>query len=72
LSSTGLAWKSGIAAETLVDLSGSIGGRLYDSKIYLESADLFALTGVVILLSVAIEKLFVGIMAGKGRKNDKV
>ncbi len=72
LTSTGLAWKSGIAAETLVDLSGSIGGMLYDSKTYLESADLFALTAVVILLSMLIEKLFAGVMARKGRKNDKV
>lgn len=72
LTSTGLAWKSGIAAETLVDLGDSIGGMLYDSKTYLESADLFALTAVVILLSMVIEKLFVGMMAKKGRKNDKV
>ena len=70
LTATGLAWKSGIAAETLVDLSGSIGGLLYDSKIYLESAELFALTAVVIVLSMIIEKLFVGVMTRKGRKND--
>ena len=68
LTSTGLAWKSGIAAETLVDLNGSIGGMLYDSKTYLESADLFALTAVVIVLSMTIEKLFMGVLAGKGRK----
>jgi len=37
----------------------SIGGKLYDAKIYLESEELYAWTIVVILLSVLIEKVFV-------------
>lgn len=54
----GLAWKSGIAAEVLVVARDGIGGKLYESKIYYESADLFAITAVVIVISLVIEKLF--------------
>lgn len=55
----GLAWKAGIAAEVIGIPSGSIGERLYEAKIYLSSADLFAWTVAVVLLSVVFEKLFV-------------
>ncbi|MBP3855027.1 MAG: ABC transporter permease subunit [Ruminiclostridium sp.] len=54
----GLCWKSGIAAEVIGTPKGSIGRMLYDSKIYLETADLFAWTLVVIVLSLITEKLF--------------
>lgn len=54
----GLAWKSGIAAEVLVVVRDGIGGLLYDSKIYFESADLFAITAVIIVISLIIEKGF--------------
>lgn len=53
----GLAWKSGIAAEVLSRTKLSIGGALYDAKIYLETADLFAWTLMVILLSLLLERL---------------
>lgn len=55
----GLCWKSGIAAEVIGIPKGSIGEQLYDSKVYLETADLFAWTIAVILLSWLCEKLFV-------------
>ena len=55
----GLAWKSGIAAEVIGIPDGSIGERLYEAKIYLATADLLAWTLVIILLSMAFEKLFV-------------
>lgn len=51
----GFAWKSGIAAEVIALPQFSIGGKLYDAKVYLESADLFAWTVTVILLSMALE-----------------
>lgn len=51
----GLAWKSGVAAEVIGVTNGSIGERLYEAKLYLESADLFAWTLVVVLVSVACE-----------------
>ena len=54
-SSLGLAWKAGIAAEVLALPALSIGRHLNDSKLYLETTDLFAWTVVVILLSLALE-----------------
>ena len=57
LTSLGLAWKAGIAAEVLCTPKQSIGKMVYDSKVYLETAELFAWTAVVILLSLILEKL---------------
>lgn len=54
----GLSWKSGAAAEVIGIPSGSIGEKLYEAKVYLETADLFAWTIAVILLSWLSEKLF--------------
>ena len=54
----GLCWKSGIAAEVIGMPDGSIGEKLFMSKVYLETADLFAWTLVIILLSFICEKLF--------------
>lgn len=53
----GLCWKSGVAAEVIGTPKGSIGEKLYNSKIYLETADLFAWTFVIIILSLITEKL---------------
>lgn len=52
----GMSWKSGIAAEVIGVPAYSIGEKLYMAKIYLSTADLFAWTLVVILLSVLFEK----------------
>ena len=54
-----LAWKSGIAAEVICTPKYSIGKQLYNSKIYLETPELFAWTAVVVIMSVIVEKLFV-------------
>ena len=54
----GLCWKAGVAAEVIGIPEGSIGEKLYESKIYLETTDLFAWTIAIILLSVCFEKLF--------------
>ncbi len=54
-----LAWKSGIAAEVICTPKLSIGKQLYNSKIYLETPELFAWTAVVVIMSVIVEKLFV-------------
>lgn len=64
----GLAWKAGVAAEVLANTERSMGGQIYDSKIYLETADLFAWTAVVVLLSVVLEWLMVRLMRYAGRK----
>ncbi|MBR4256131.1 MAG: ABC transporter permease subunit [Clostridia bacterium] len=53
----GLAWKAGVASEVLCFAAYSIGNKLYQSKVYLETADMFAWTVTVILISVIIEKL---------------
>ncbi len=54
----GLCWKSGVAAEVIGIPNDSIGEKLYQSKVYLETADLFAWTITVILLSYLCEKIF--------------
>lgn len=56
--SLGLAWKSGIAAEVIALPQMSVGKKLFESKAYLETTDLFAWTLVVILLSLVIEFIF--------------
>lgn len=62
ITGVGFAWKSGIAAEILATPKNSIGTMLYESKIYLETTDLFAWTTVVILLSLFFEKVLVRII----------
>ena len=57
LTALGLAWKAGVAAEVLVVTKDSIGQWLYYSKLYFETAELFAWTIVVILLSFALERI---------------
>ncbi|MBQ9384586.1 MAG: ABC transporter permease subunit [Ruminiclostridium sp.] len=68
----GLCWKSGVAAEVIGTPRGSIGEKLYASKIYLETADLFAWTLVVILLSLVTEKLFIFIIDMAARRIGKL
>ena len=54
----GLCWKAGVAAEVIGLCRGTIGERLYTAKVYFETADLFAWTAVIVLLSAVFEKLF--------------
>jgi len=53
----GLAWKAGVAAEVLCQPKFAIGTQIYRTKYQLETPELFAWTLVVILLSLAMEKL---------------
>ena len=55
--SIGMGWKAGVAAEVLAVTPTSVGKQLYNSKLYLETPELFAWTAVVILLSLIIEKV---------------
>lgn len=55
--SLGMCWKSGVAAEVIGTPRFSIGEQLYFSKIYLDTAGVFAWTAVIIVLSVAFEKI---------------
>ncbi len=54
--SVGLAMKAGIAAEVIAYIPNSIGKGLSDAKTYMEPADLLALTAVIVLFSLIIEK----------------
>jgi len=58
VTSMGLAWKAGIAAEVITTPPNSIGSEIRDAKVYLETADLFVWTAVVIILSIILENGF--------------
>ena len=58
----GFAFKSGIAAEIIASPVFSIGRKLQESRIYFETAELFAWTAVVIILSMIFEKLLVKVV----------
>lgn len=53
----GMSFKSGIAAEVIGIPAFAIGTRLYMSKVYLDTAGVFAWTVVVVLLSFICEKI---------------
>lgn len=53
----GFAWKSGVAAEVICRPEWSIGTELNDTKMYLETPEMFVWTAAVILLSFLFEKL---------------
>lgn len=55
--SLGMSWKSGVAAEVIGTPDFSIGEQLYISKIYLDTAGVFAWTAVIICLSIIFEKI---------------
>lgn len=57
----GLCWKASIAAEVLSHPRYGIGSKLYDAKVYLETADLFAWTLALILASGITERIFLSI-----------
>lgn len=56
MTAVGMSWKSGLAAEIIGLPAHSIGEKLYNSKVYLDTADLFAWTITIILVSMATEK----------------
>lgn len=58
----GMAWKAGVSAEVIAITWSSIGGKIYDSRIYLETAELFAYTFVVIAIALVLERLTVRIV----------
>ena len=58
----GMSWKSGVAAEVIGVAAGSIGEKLYESKVYFLTSDLLAWTVVIVLVSVLFEKAFLRLM----------
>ena len=57
-----MSWKSGIAAEVIGIPDSSIGEQLYYSKLYLDTAGLFAWTFVIILISAVFERIFLWLL----------
>lgn len=53
----GLSWKAGIAGEVIGMPLHSIGENLQQAKVYLDTADLFAWTVVILILSITMEFL---------------
>lgn len=62
----GMAWKAGVAAEVIGSPRGTIGEQVYQSKLLLETADLFAWTIVVVVVSWVCERVFVALLEGTG------
>lgn len=53
----GLAWKAGVAAEVLCRPRWALGTQVYNAKLSMETAYLFAWTAVVVVLSFLVEKV---------------
>ena len=58
----GMAWKAGVAAELIGSPLGSIGERIYQAKLLLDTADLFAWTIVVVALSALSERSVLAVL----------
>lgn len=63
----GMCWKAGTAAEVIGLPRGSLGEQLYNAKIYLQTADLFAWTAVIVCISVVFERLFLRLLDAAAR-----
>ncbi|MBR6119846.1 MAG: ABC transporter permease subunit [Oscillospiraceae bacterium] len=66
-SALGMSWKAGIAAEVIGTPSRSIGEQMYLAKIYMDTAELFAWTLSVILLSMLFEKAVLWLLRRVGK-----
>lgn len=60
----GMSWKAGVAAELIGVPDGSIGECIYQAKLLLETADLFAWTIVVVLVSWVFERAVLALLQG--------
>ena len=58
----GLCFKAGIAAELIGVPQNTIGEKLYEAKIYLNTVDVFAWTAVIIMISSLFEKAFLRVL----------
>lgn len=68
----GLAFKSGTAAEVIGQPDFTLGDMLYRSKIYLETADLFAWTIVIILLGKLFEITVTMLLSAVYKRSQRV
>lgn len=68
----GLAWKSGVAAEVIGLPNGTIGERLYQAKIFLETGDVLAWTAVLVVAAWVCEQVVVrGLAIAERRLSDE-
>ena len=65
ISSLGLGWKAGIAAEVLTVPRSSIGRMISESKLYLMTEELFAWTLAVIVLSLLLQRIMMRLLKGR-------
>ena len=62
----GMGWKAGVAAELIGMAVGTVGERIYQAKLLIETADLLAWTVLVVAASWACERTLVGLLQVSG------
>lgn len=58
----GMSWKAGVAAELIGMATGTVGERIYQAKLLIETADLLAWTVLVVVASWACERVLVWLL----------
>ncbi len=62
----GMSWKAGVAAELIGMATGTVGERIYQAKLLIETADLLAWTVLVVAASRACERVLVWLLRASG------
>ena len=62
----GMGWKAGVAAELIGMAVGTVGERIYQAKLLIETADLLAWTVLVVAASWACERALVWLLQASG------
>lgn len=62
----GMSWKAGVAAELIGMATGTVGERIYQAKLLIETADLLAWTVLVVMASWACERVLVWLLRASG------
>ena len=62
----GVSWKAGVAAELIGMATGTVGERIYQAKLLIETADLLAWTVLVVAASWACERVLVWLLRASG------
>ncbi|MEQ2952060.1 ATP-binding cassette domain-containing protein [Collinsella sp. CLA-AA-H302] len=62
----GMSWKAGVAAELIGMAVGTVGERIYQAKLLIETADLLAWTVLVVATSWACERVLVWLLRVSG------
>lgn len=62
----GMSWKAGVAAELIGMAAGTVGERIYQAKLLIETDDLLAWTVLVVAASWACERVLVWLLRASG------